>query len=183
MLRLNIMADTKISDESDIDKEIDDSSKDKMVKRILRKQLKNIKSDMKLMFKDIKRICKNMDGDLFHKTKCCLWQGNITNSNNRDKGRYINFYFNGKKRALHRLLYSNFVGYLAPDEYLKFKCKNKGVCCNITHLEKFKYKESTEQTMELSEKKKTIKKSKSADDVIVERREGKKNSKLILRFD
>jgi hypothetical protein len=158
-----------------------------MVRKILRKQLKTIKSDMKLMFKDIKRICKNVDGNPFHKSKCCLWLGHITNIKNKDKGRYINFYFNGKKRALHRLLYSNFVGYLAPDEYLKFKCTNKGICCNIIHLEKFKYKDTIEQSnisdVIQSEKKKTIKKSKSADDVIIERRKGKKNNKLILKFD
>ena len=50
--------------------------------------------------------------------------------------KYINFYFKGKKCALHRLLYLNYVGKLENKEYLKYKCKNKGVCCNINHFNK-----------------------------------------------
>ena len=49
---------------------------------------------------------------------------------------YINFYYSGKKYALHRLLYNNFIGILSDSEYIKFKCANKGICCNINHFYK-----------------------------------------------
>ena len=54
-------------------------------------------------------------------------------------GTYVNFYFRKKKVALHRLLYINFIGHLDDDEYLKFNCENKGKCCNVHHMNKFKY--------------------------------------------
>jgi hypothetical protein len=109
------------------------------LKELLNKQLKNISSDKKLKYNDLKRLCKYIDSNIFDENKCCLWTGYITNINNVSKGIYINFYFNGKKAALHRLLYINFVGELMDDEYLKFNCINKGKCCNIFHLKKFKY--------------------------------------------
>lgn len=63
----------------------------------------------------------------------------MTNKNNKKKGSYVNFYFNKKKVALHRLLYLNYVDELDSQEYLKFTCNNPGKCCNINHLSKFKY--------------------------------------------
>jgi hypothetical protein len=133
-----------MSDESnDIHKtsESPDNSgtKDDMVSELINNQLKNINSDKKLTFRDIKRICKNLNTNKFEKKKCSLWTGKVTNMNINNKAKYINFYFRGKKRALHRLLYINFVGELNDDEYLKFCCENKGICCNIHHLKKFKY--------------------------------------------
>lgn len=106
---------------------------------MLKKQLKTIAHDKKLKYNDLKRLCKYINGNIFDETKCCIWNGYITNVNNESKGVYINFYFKGKKAALHRLLYINFVGELTDDEYLKFSCDNKGKCCNIAHLNKFKY--------------------------------------------
>ena len=50
---------------------------------------------------------------------------------------YINFYFNKKKIALHRLLYINYVEDVSPNEYIKFLCDNKGKCCNINHMKKY----------------------------------------------
>jgi hypothetical protein len=47
-----------------------------------------------------------------------------------------NFYFNGKKVALHRLLYNNFLGDLDDSEYLKYNCENKGKCCNLNHFKR-----------------------------------------------
>lgn len=106
---------------------------------MLKKQLKNIPHDKKLKYDDLKRLCKYVNGNIFDETNCCLWTGYITNINNESKGIYINFYFRGKKAALHRLLYINFVGNLTDDEYLKFSCDNKGKCCDIAHLNKFRY--------------------------------------------
>lgn len=155
----------------------EDDSKDKMVKKILRKQLKTINPDIKLMFKDVKRICKHINGNIFNKKTCCLWMGKVTNNNNKEKGIYVNFFLNGKKRALHRLLYYNFIGNLAPDEYLTFKCKNKGICCTIHHLTKIS------KNNVISDPDDIKKKYDEDDDVIIERKKNKINNKLVLKFE
>jgi hypothetical protein len=106
----------------------------------------SIPAQWKLNIGDIKRICKYIDSSIFSPESCCLWKGYITNSANQNKGTYVNFYFRKKKEALHRLLYINFVGELNVTEYLKFTCDNKGKCCNVKHLTKFKYnKKSTKE--------------------------------------
>jgi len=115
----------------------------KMFKELIQKQRKCIPNDKKLQLNDLKRICKYIDTCIFNKNKCCIWSGYITNKNNVTKGTYINFYFKKKKVALHRLLYCNFIDDLNADEYLKFNCDNKGMCCNIHHLKKFKYQKKT----------------------------------------
>ena len=111
-----------------------------LFEELLDKQIKNVSRDKKLRYSDLRRICKYIDTSIFKTDKCCLWSGYITNINNANKGTYINFYFQKKKVALHRLLYVNFVDNLSEDEYLKFNCENKGKCCNVFHLKKFKYR-------------------------------------------
>lgn len=93
------------------------------------KQLNNIPEDKKLKENDLKRIIKYTDNCLFG-NECSLWKGYITNN----KSKYVNFYFNGNKMALHRLLYLNFIGNIHDNVYLSCKCKNEGVCCNINHI-------------------------------------------------
>jgi len=105
-----------------------------LFKELISRQIKTVPANKKLHYADMKRICKYVSGSIFDENKCCIWNGYVTNSNNNNKGTYINFYFKKRKAALHRLLFSNFVGELEPDEYLKFNCENKGNCCNITHL-------------------------------------------------
>lgn len=112
---------------------------DTYFKQLITKQLKNIPINKKLQYSDIKRVSKYVSSSIFDENNCCIWTGYITNSKNKNKGTYINFYFKKKKIALHRLLYINFVGKLQSDEYLKFSCNNKGKCCNIHHMKKFKY--------------------------------------------
>ena len=65
---------------------------------------------------------------------------------------YINFYFRGKKIALHRLLYINFIGNLDDDEYIKFSCTNKGKCCNLNHLIKYKYVNNKQKNKDSDDK-------------------------------
>lgn len=91
----------------------------------------------RLSYADIKRIAKYIKVKTVE-DDCILWDGYI----NCCKGRtpYINFYFNSKKVALHRLLYHNYVEELKDNEYLKYTCINKGKCCNYKHLKKFNYK-------------------------------------------
>lgn len=111
----------------------------KLLQELLTRQIRGVPADKKLQYSDLKRICKYIDTSIFSEDECCLWKGYITNMNNSNKGTYINFYFRNKKVALHRLLYLNFVEGLEQDEYLKFSCDNKGKCCNINHLKRFKY--------------------------------------------
>ena len=112
---------------------------DKIFKELVAKQKKDIPTNKKLQLSDIKRIARRISGSISDPNKCSIWSGYITNINNAAKGTYVNFYFRKKKVALHRLLYINFVGPLEDDEYLKFNCKNKGKCCNVHHMNKFKY--------------------------------------------
>lgn len=133
------------------------ASNNNILKELLKRQLKNIPMEKKLQYQDLKRICKYIDTSIFDENTCCFWKGYVTNSNKLDKGTYINFYFKKKKAALHRLLYLNFVGELGDDEYLKYNCENKGVCCNIKHIKKFKYlKKNEEEPKEKKPKSKNI---------------------------
>lgn len=120
-----------------------DSAKNRCTEKIFRelvsKQLRNIPTNKKLQLSDVKRIARRISGSISDLNKCSIWSGYITNINNAAKGTYVNFYFRKKKVALHRLLYINFVGNLDDDEYLKFNCENKGKCCNVHHMNKFKY--------------------------------------------
>ena len=33
-------------------------------------------------------------------------------------------------------MYLNYIGKLNPNEYLKFTCENKGICCTLNHIYK-----------------------------------------------
>jgi hypothetical protein len=130
--------------------------KTQLLHELMQKQRKEIPEDKKIYPSDMKRICKNITSSIFDKTNCCQWEGYITNLNKVNKGTYVNFYYGGKKVALHRLLYINFVEDLSPDEYLKFNCENKGSCCNVYHLKKFKYNKTEIQKENKKETKKKI---------------------------
>jgi len=106
----------------------------KIMIELIQNQKKNITSK-KLSYNDLKRISKYLLGSIFT-NDCSIWNGYITIVKNDDKNAYINFFYNGKKYALHRLLYINFIGDLGDNEYIKFKCNNKGKCCNINHFYK-----------------------------------------------
>lgn len=105
---------------------------------LIKKQIKNV-SVNKLSYQDIKRLSKYIKTSIFDENTCSLWNGYVANTTNETKGIYINFYYHGKKIALHRILYVNYIGPLGENEYLKFSCENKGKCCNIKHIQKFKY--------------------------------------------
>ena len=122
-------------------------------KELIKNQINDIPSPLKLNISDIKRICKYINNSIFDKNTCCIWNGYVTNANNKTKGTYINFYFRNKKVALHRLLYSNFIGPLSDDEYIKFTCDHKGICCTLSHLEKNQYiKNTISKNKEISQK-------------------------------
>jgi hypothetical protein len=108
---------------------------DKILIELIQNQKKNITGDKKLLYNDLKRISKYLSNSIFNK-ECSIWNGYVTVIKNDEKNSYINFYYSGKKYSLHRLLYSNYVGDLLDSEYIKFKCNNKGKCCNINHFYK-----------------------------------------------
>lgn len=118
-----------------------DAKNSELLEELVEKQLKTVPVGKKFGYDDLKRLCKYLGVSIFDENICSLWKGYVTNTKKTHKGVCINFYFNHKKIALNRLLYVNFVGELADNEYLKFSCENKGKCCNVTHLKKFKKKQ------------------------------------------
>lgn len=101
---------------------------------LITKQRTDCKENRRLTLHDIKRISKNINSSIFDTSNCCLWGGYITNKNNTNKSKYINFYFRHRKVALHRLLYENYVSEIEDNQYIKYLCPHKGFCCNINHM-------------------------------------------------
>ena len=112
---------------------------------LIKNQRKNLILDRKLKISDLRRISSYLSTSIFEK-KCTIWNGYITEFKN--KSYYINFYFNGKKHALHRLLYYNFIDDIADNEYLKYKCTDKGMCCCIFHFTKINHVEKQDNLLE-----------------------------------
>jgi len=112
------------------------NNRNKIIDKLYEKQLDNVDPKYHLNEKDIVRLSTYIGSDPFSEKECCEWKGAISNSSHQSK--YINFWFNKKKQALHRILYLNYRGELPKNKYLRFNCKNtkmKGICCNINHLE------------------------------------------------
>jgi hypothetical protein len=128
-------------------------NKNNILKELVNKQRNNINNQEKLNLSDITRISNNLDSSIFNNDECCIWKGYITNKNNNNRPKYINFFFNNKKVALHRLLYINYVDNLDKKEYLKYSCKNKGICCNLNHIYKNskKIKKKKEKVIEIKD--------------------------------
>ena len=116
------------------------SSSNETIAELIRNQIPNVDETKRLQLQDMKRIARYLRSSPFMNGVCSPWTGYITNYFKKNKGTYVNFYFRKKKVALHRLLYYNYVGPLAYDEYVKFLCPNKGFCCNIHCFEKRKYR-------------------------------------------
>ncbi len=98
---------------------------------LIENQKKDLSLDKKLSYNDLLRISKYLSSSIFN-DECSLWNGYIL----EQKNIYINFYFNKKKYALHRLLYINYINDLDDFEYIKYTCDNKGICCNVNHMYK-----------------------------------------------
>ncbi len=111
-------------------------NRDEIINKLFDKQIPNIESKKRLNVKDIIRFVSYIKSDPFSLTRCCEWHGSISKSSHQSK--YINFWFNKKKQALHRILYANYKGNLPKNKYLKFSCVDPnmhGICCNINHIE------------------------------------------------
>jgi len=128
-------------------------SKNKLLIEMVNNQNQDIDSNKKLEIKDIHRICRNLTHSIFDESKCSIWQGYITKIQSTGT-QYVNFFYKTKKCALHRLLYINYIGELNKNEYLRFKCSNKGICCNLSHIEKIQRKGLSKKTLDLNNGKK-----------------------------
>jgi hypothetical protein len=113
-------------------------NKNLLFQELIKNQRKNLSNDRKLALSDLKRISSYLNKSIFVE-ECSLWDGYITEIKNSTS--FVNFFYNGKKQALHRLLYYNFVDEVSDNEYLKFSCENKGKCCCIKHILRLKKKE------------------------------------------
>lgn len=107
--------------------------KNSIFQELIKNQRKNVLPDKKLQLTDLKRMSTYLKNSIFT-DECSIWGGYITQFKNNSF--YINFFFNGKKQALHRLIYINFIDNIKDSEYLKYTCENKGKCCCINHLKK-----------------------------------------------
>ena len=111
-------------------------NKQEIIDKLFANHLPEVKQQYRLNSKDIVRLASYISTDPFSETECCKWKGAISKSSHQSK--YINFWFNKKKQALHRILYLNYKGELSKNKYLRFNCQNtnmRGICCNINHLE------------------------------------------------
>lgn len=108
---------------------------------LLNKQRKDIKNN-KLEYNDLKRISNKLDKSIFEKDICSLWNGTYIEIN---ENIYINFYYNGKKKSIQRLLYENYIGDDLNSQYINYLCPNKGLCCNINHFNIKKKKQPKEK--------------------------------------
>lgn len=129
------------------------NNKNNILENLIKNQKDHIESKSKLLLSDLKRLTNNLTSDIFS-DDCSLWNGPILITNNKE---YINFFINGKKVSLNRILYKNYVGELYDNEYLKYSCINKGKCCSLKHIYKINKKENKIEKMEIIEEK--IKKS------------------------
>lgn len=126
--------------------------KEELLNELTSKQRNDCPENKRLGVSDLKRIVKYTNSSIFKNDECCLWKGYVTNN----KGKYINFYFNGKKVALHRLLYLNFKDDLYDNSYLTFTCVNKGMCCNLNHLHVKKFYETKHNIKAIENKNENI---------------------------
>jgi len=137
-----------------------DGNNPTLFQELIKKQRNDCKETKKLNLSDMKRISKNLQYSIFDCSSCSLWNGYVTNKSQKSKTSYINFYFRHKKVALHRLLYENYVSSIPDNQYLKYTCENKGVCCNINHMYTLEPNNKTTEIPKENTKKK-IKKEKN----------------------
>ena len=103
---------------------------DDLLKKLIQNQRQDITKSgnyNKMSFRDLKRLETYINGDIFDHDDCIRYDGEI-------KKNTAIFSFKGKKVSLHRLLYHNFKYHIIRTDIIKFKCPNKGLCCNLNHI-------------------------------------------------
>ena len=122
---------------------------------LVTKQIIDIPYAKKLAYPDMKRLSVQISTSIFS-NECCLWKGYTIKAK-----KYIIYYFNEKTWTMHRILYANFKEQLTNNEYIRFTCNNKGLCCSVNHMKKFKYKNNNK--IENENKEQPIKENKKKD--------------------
>ena len=127
-------------------------NKNSILENLIKNQKEHVELKSKLLLSDLNRLTNNLSKDIFC-DECSLWNGSIITTNNKE---YMNFFINGKKISLNRILYKNYIGELYDNEYLKYSCNNKGRCCTLKHLYKINKKlpEKKKENIIIVEKKK-----------------------------
>merc|ERR1711991_991605 len=166
---------------------MDGNIQNNVFNELIKKQRKSCKENKKLTLQDIRRISKNIKTSIFDTSGCSLWDGYITNKNKESKSSYINFYFRHRKVALHRLLYENYVSDIEENQYIKYNCKNKGICCNINHMYTIE-NEINKNLKNEDEKDKNDKKNNKKKKIHIKSKDKSKekkseNEKLVVKFD
>jgi len=128
------------------------NNKNIILENLITNQKEHVELKSKLLLSDLNRLTNNLSKDIFC-DECSLWNGSIITTNNKE---YINFFINGKKISLNRILYKNYIGELYDNEYLKYSCNNKGRCCTLKHLYKInkKIQDKKKENIIIIEKKK-----------------------------
>jgi hypothetical protein len=129
---------------------------------LIKNQKKTTEQSKRFSLSDIKRVSTYLNKSIFS-DECSLWTGYVTEFKNNSH--YINFYFNGKKQVLHRLLYYNFIGEITDDEYLKYSCPNKGKCCTLKHIHKVVTNDNITSTVDMKDVVHTVDAIETADTV------------------
>ena len=155
-------------------------SKNKLFIELVNRQIDT--DQKKLDVKSLQRISRNIDKSIFG-SECVIWKGYITYIKGTDVF-YINFFFNKKKHALHRLLYQNFIGKIEDNEYIKYSCDNKGKCCNVNHFYKINQKkqQNVKDYEDSCKEKVTTKKNNIESKEFNDIQTVKKDNKLIIIF-
>lgn len=104
-----------------------------------RTDIRKVGNYAKLELEDMYRIASNVPIDIFCSHNCIYYNGYLKTkklkSGNETKCEY-QISFKGKKVLLNRLLYHNFIDNIKINDIIVNTCKNKGICCNIRHLQK-----------------------------------------------
>lgn len=104
------------------------------MRKSLYKKLKKNKIDtdneLKMNDKDLWRLTKFIDKDIFDTDECVLWKGRIDSRRNYNSSI---FYLNGKCRMLIRVLFFNFNKNMKDRSYIRGICEHRGACCNPKH--------------------------------------------------
>lgn len=103
---------------------------DNNLKKLIQRQRQDIRKSgnyNKMSFRDLKRLDTYIEGDIFDSDDCIRYNGEL-------KKNTAIFSFKGKKVSLHRLLYHNFINHITRSNIIKFKCPNRGLCTNLSHI-------------------------------------------------
>jgi len=107
--------------------------KTELLNILIDKQLKDIDPNDRLSLNDIHRLTKYLRDNIFGED-CVEWGGYCERKTKRNRSCGIIFYFNGDKRALHRLLFTNYISPIPENTHIYFTCKNGPYCANVTHM-------------------------------------------------